>query len=619
MVVRHDLNVEAIGQMAALPPDLSPLQLGTRGEFAGNAFSLLGRVRLAYDEGSWTEWFALFGDGRHGWVAETQGFFIVSFALETPADFPGESELKPGQQLEMAGEVYRVTDRKETVCLGGEGELPFSAPPGRKGLGIDLMGKGGLFAGVEFSDEGRRLFAGRYVQFDELNFTNLRAVPGWSEEANETKKGGTTALNCPKCGAVVELRAAGLSMSAACGSCSALLDTSTPDLRLIREAQSRQRLKPRIPLGRRGFLFGVNYEVIGFQHVRDQESGWFEYLLFNPWQGFAWLVNYNAHWTFVRRLVESPEVVERGIVQRRSWAKFEGADYQLFAKAPVSTDFVLGEFYWKVKVGMAAQVSDFINPPFILSQEVYPGLGEETWSRGEYIEAGAVQAAFSLEPPLPKPVEIYLNQPNRYAARAQELRWLAPVLLLLLVAIQVFSTTHAARRQVLSGAYLYHAGATNPPVVSAPFVVEGGQQAVEFVLNAPVDNNWLELQVDVVEAETQRAVASFEQNIEHYHGYDSSDGSWNEGNQTQHVLVPGLPQGKYALVIETSADPAVQEMPYSVSVVRDVPIWSNFWIGVGLALVYPLYCWFRSFRFEVARWSNSDYSPYASSAGSGDD
>jgi hypothetical protein len=172
---------------------------------------------------------------------------------------------------------------------------------------------------------------------------------------------------------------------------------------------------------------------------------------------------------------------------------------------------------------------------------------------------------------------------------------------------------------VLSGAYLYHAGATNPPVVSAPFVVEGGQQAVEFVLNAPVDNNWLELQVDVVEAETQRAVASFEQNIEHYHGYDTSDGSWNEGNQTQHVLVPGLPQGKYALVIETSADPAVQEMPYSVSVVRDVPIWSNFWIGVGLALVYPLYCWFRSFRFEVARWSNSDYSPYASSAGSSDD
>src|SRR5439155_856850 len=35
MVVRHDVNVEAIGQMAQLPPDLSPLQIGAHGEMDG--------------------------------------------------------------------------------------------------------------------------------------------------------------------------------------------------------------------------------------------------------------------------------------------------------------------------------------------------------------------------------------------------------------------------------------------------------------------------------------------------------------------------------------------------------------------------------------------------------
>jgi len=35
MVVRHDVNAEAIGQMAQLPPDLSPLQIGAHGEMDG--------------------------------------------------------------------------------------------------------------------------------------------------------------------------------------------------------------------------------------------------------------------------------------------------------------------------------------------------------------------------------------------------------------------------------------------------------------------------------------------------------------------------------------------------------------------------------------------------------
>ena len=60
MVVRRDVDVEALGKVAALPPDLSPLQLGSSGTFRDVGFTLIGRVRLAYDGGSWNEWFALF-------------------------------------------------------------------------------------------------------------------------------------------------------------------------------------------------------------------------------------------------------------------------------------------------------------------------------------------------------------------------------------------------------------------------------------------------------------------------------------------------------------------------------------------------------------------------------
>lgn len=69
MVVRRDVDVELMGQQATLPPDLSPLQVGTRGEFNGLGFTLVGRVRVGYHEGSWNEWCADFGGVRAAMVA----------------------------------------------------------------------------------------------------------------------------------------------------------------------------------------------------------------------------------------------------------------------------------------------------------------------------------------------------------------------------------------------------------------------------------------------------------------------------------------------------------------------------------------------------------------------
>ena len=611
MVIRHDLNLEAIGKMAELPPDLSPLQIGTTGEFDGLGFTLVGRVRLAYDDGSWNEWCGVFGDGRYGWVAEAQGFFMVSFENQMPEALSSSDALSAGQLVEIEGCRYHVMDRKETVCLGSEGELPFAAPAGRKSVSIDLASQDARFAGVEYADSSARLFIGHYAQFDDLKFANLRSVPGWSEDAAAPADTRTTALSCPKCGAPVTLRAAGFTMSAKCDSCGSLIDTATPDLQLITKVEERQRLKPLIPLGRRGLLFGVNYEVIGFQHVRDEYSGWCEYLLFNPWQGFVWLVYYNGHWSFVRRLFAPPQVDEGGVFKRVAHVHFNGETYRIFDVCGVTTDYVVGEFYWKVQVGMAANVTDFVCPPRILSREAYPKLAEQTWSQGEYIAPEILQKAFGLEQPLPEPTGIYLNQPNTYLEKARQLAWLVPILVVVLLAVQIVSARRAANKEVVNAAYLYHAGNTNIVEVSPPFELPDRNQALDFVLYSPVDNNWLGLDIDLVNTKTQQPVASFEDDVEYYHGYD--DGYWSEGSQTLHHLVPSVPPGKYRLAIEASADAGIGEKPFTVTVVRDVMVWSNFWIALGVLLIYPLYCWLRAYNFERTRWMDSDYSPYSKS------
>jgi hypothetical protein len=608
MVVRHEVNVEAIGQAAQLPEDLSPLQIGTHGEIDGQGFILIGRVRIAYDEGSWNEWCALFGDNRYGWVAEAQGFFMVSFEFTPPDDFaksPGE--LLPGASWTIQNQTYTVADSKQSTCLGCEGELPFQATPNRKATSVDLSGVDSRFASMEFSDAGIRLFVGRYARFDDLKFSDLRLVPGWSDNAPEPERKDASSLKCPHCGATVVLRAAGLTMSATCGSCGSLIDTATPDLALIRRAQERQRITPAIPIGRRGQLFGVNYEVIGFQHVKDEGSGWVEYLMFNPWQGFAWLVTYNGHWSFVRRLYEQPAVEAGFLSEKAIHASFGGETYHIFAQSSVVTDYVVGEFYWKVSVGMSTQVSDFISPPRILSRETYPDLTEQTWSLGEYMAPAVLEHAFGLEEHLRDPVGTYLNQPNPYLEKSRQLKWLVPVVVLILLLVQILSAHNAAHQPVFAASYNYHPGLSNAPVVTEPFEVKGGVQALEYELSAPVDNNWLELELDLVNANTHQVADSHEQDIEFYHGYD--EGYWSEGKRTTRVLVPAVAPGKYYLTLESSADPAVRAMPFSVKIVRDVVVWSNFWIALVLVLLYPIYCWMRSYTFERARWLESDYAP----------
>jgi hypothetical protein len=41
-VVRRDVNLETLGKMAELAPDLSPLQLGVRGKFEGKGYKVSG-------------------------------------------------------------------------------------------------------------------------------------------------------------------------------------------------------------------------------------------------------------------------------------------------------------------------------------------------------------------------------------------------------------------------------------------------------------------------------------------------------------------------------------------------------------------------------------------------
>jgi hypothetical protein len=194
----------------------------------------------------------------------------------------------------------------------------------------------------------------------------------------------TRALNCPNCGAALELRGFGHTLTVVCPSCLTALDASSPEIKILGQIQEAQRRDLKIPLGTRGKFGNVEWEVIGFQTraiVFEQDS-WDEYLIFNPYKGFRYLTEYQGHWNFVTPLEPMPA---RLALLGRPGVSFEGVKFRHFSGCEAATSFVLGEFPWRVAVGEKVICDDFVHPPWILSSETTEH--EISWSRGEYTAA----------------------------------------------------------------------------------------------------------------------------------------------------------------------------------------------------------------------------------------
>lgn len=176
-VVRSGEMLEAMGRMAVLPGDLSPVQLGSTLDWDRQRFTVLGRTRVGWADGAWNEWFVSAGE-RFGWLAEAQGAFALAFEQQVPPELAGPLPVL-GATVSIDGARFTVADLKQAACIGSEGELPFAAPQGRTARYLDMVGADGHFAGLEESAEGRRLYLGRYAPFDAFRFAQLRTLDGW--------------------------------------------------------------------------------------------------------------------------------------------------------------------------------------------------------------------------------------------------------------------------------------------------------------------------------------------------------------------------------------------------------------------------------------------------------
>ena len=179
VVVRHDVNLEAIGEISELPPDSSPIMLATEGQFEGRAFTVIGRIVYEHADGGWNEWHLAFADGTSGWLSDALAEYAVSALTQPSRPLPAPEKIKVGSEVTMTDRVLRVTTLTHARYAGVDGELPFEYWGKEEVLFADLRSHDDTFATIDYSDEEPLLFVGRFVEYDDLSLRNVRTFDGW--------------------------------------------------------------------------------------------------------------------------------------------------------------------------------------------------------------------------------------------------------------------------------------------------------------------------------------------------------------------------------------------------------------------------------------------------------
>ena len=384
-------------------------------------------------------------------------------------------------------------------------------------------------------------------------------------------------------------------MTAICPSCGGTIDVSRefPELIQAQEALYR-RVTPTLEIGTRGRFENTDWEVIGYLRRRDADapdegegSEWAEYLLFNPYRGFRWLVEAEGHWNWVTMTKARPSEVSPARVV------FRGTVYKPALKGRATVTFVRGEFYWRVKVGDTADTGDYLSGNDLLTVERSDD--EEVWSTGRYIYPDEVREAFGLEHRLTTPSTVGINEPDPYRDRWRRTWpvWLAT--LGVLVMIQIFCAMTSPGTEVLS--FVIPRDESHRPVVSPSFHLDRATGNLEIVTGGPVYQGEVHLEGTLVNDRTGETF-EVDQNLSYYSGSDP-DGPWVEGSQVNTLTVPAVPGGDYHLTYQVS--PGSQQVALHSRVRRAVTSWANFWFAMLLVTLYPLYLVLMFRTFELLR------------------
>jgi Domain of unknown function (DUF4178) len=391
-VVRSGDKLTRTGKISEVFDDFSPLQLMASGKWDGKPFTLIGRLQYKYAQGTWSEWIAGFDDGSTGCLSEDNGAFVFSAALATSSAIPAASNFVVGKTTAINGKTFTIAANNTVSLLSAQGELPKLPALGAPFEVVELRGDQGDVISIDYNVIPAVVSSGRAVLLEDLQLKGLK------DEQTKAESGQQFA--CPNCAASLQVSLAS-TKSLTCRSCNSIIDVSGGvnggAAAQLTYALQTEPVAPLIALGSTGQMQGVMWQLVGFQHRMgyevddpDEHFGWTEYLLYNKKRGFTFLVDSTEGWSLATPTTGAATLSPNG-----STATYLGNKYDHKYSYKAETQYVAGEFYWRVERGQRSSNTDFEKGAVLLSREETPN--EVTWSMGGKISSAAVAKSFNLE------------------------------------------------------------------------------------------------------------------------------------------------------------------------------------------------------------------------------
>ncbi|MBL7712070.1 MAG: DUF4178 domain-containing protein [Chitinophagaceae bacterium] len=433
--------------------------------------------------------------------------------------------------------------------------------------------------------------------FTELGFSNLRS----KFDAGKT-------FHCDHCSCDTALPLFPYVQSWTCGQCNRAYAYFNGAARED-GAISRQKAELRFNINSIVSLKGVDYVLTGHMLKKDAQEGfvWNEYVLYNKEEGFAFLNESEGHWLLVKELGH-PLPKSCALVRE---FEYDGRSFRLFNNYGFRITHAQGSFPGNVfNDSYQLYTREFIAPPYLISVE--EGKAEYiTWFIGSSVSRKELEN--QAEGYLPTPMGVGPAELKSSSDKTLIIRTAFGAVLLLFLA-HIFAGYTMRERVLLYNTYTMGDSVANQSFVTEPFELTKWKSNLEFVIEAPVDNSWFELEATLVN-KVSGDEYSLQQGVEHYQGYEDGE-RWVEGSTTETAYMNSIPAGTYFFRFNGIRDPYSFNFSgsrldqFSVKVTNDVPSHRNLILLLLLIAVWPVYKIIMINYYEKSRWENSPYNPY---------
>ncbi|GHC65318.1 DUF4178 domain-containing protein [Neogemmobacter tilapiae] len=397
-------------------------------------------------------------------------------------------------------------------------------------------------------------------------------------------------IQCPSCGAGLDVLGGGRVKVQICGYCGTELD-AVAGYKALRQFNDLKRPDTPFRLGMEGEIAGVRQQIIGIMGQVEVWEGqtwrWVDHLLYSETHGYSWLTLEDGHLVWSRRVRWALPMVaydlhgiEHG--EHRPGFRALGRDWTYFESGVQKTDFVEGAFTWEPKMGDGVQVIRWLTPGEMLSVEL-SGTEQET-TLSVLLDRLAVLKSFGLDP-----AEVRGGWGQHVLTPitvGKEMGYTATVAGGFLAATLALMLLLAARGEEVLAAQTFPITAL-PKVIEMPLTGQGELVSVEFA--SDMANAWTELEVDV-DGPDGEPLFETSRLIEYYSGYEGGE-SWSEGDRRDVLVFRAEGPGIYRMNLamgETGVEAygAVQEATkISVQAQEGVAAFRWLWVATAIFLI----------------------------------